>query len=140
MGIKLKKKGNMKAMTGEKPKSISIFWLCAAVKRVADDAQDYAHMDSSTQVWVKAARKDAAVALARRQLAAEGWQLNKVYMASKVTPGFARMGSMVDPPAFTEEEADEWTEQYHVAAAEGFSCLFIFWDKAEPRKPERGHR
>jgi len=53
----------------------------------------------------------------------------KIHILAKVDPGFARIGSMMDPPAFTEEEADEWTEHYAVAEDEGYTFAFNHYHK-----------
>jgi hypothetical protein len=125
-----------RAAAGEKPKALLMFFLMAPVKRAAIDAKDYAQLNWSVEVWVKATRKDAAVALAKRTLDADGWEMKNPRLVTEVTPGFARIGSMMDPPAFSEDEADEWTEQYFVADVQGFACSFTHC--AEPkRKPVR---
>jgi hypothetical protein len=118
----------------ETRKSTEIFWLVAGAKRVARDAHDYAHMDSVVQVWIKAGRKDAAMAFAKRQLVAHGWQLKKVILMTKVDAGFARIGSLMDPPVFTDDEADEWTERYYVADADGICCLFEHSDREQLKR------
>ena len=124
-------KNKVRTKTRGRVKSTSIFWLPAAIKRVANDAHDYAVMDSAIQVWIKAFTKDNAIALTKQRLVVEGWQLKKVYLVTKVDPGFARIISMMDPLAFSDDEADKWTEQYWIAEAEGFSCSFAHSGKAK---------
>ncbi|MEI8194461.1 MAG: hypothetical protein WCI73_00985 [Phycisphaerae bacterium] len=100
----------------------AIYYLIAGLRCMGREAKANAKLESSIEVWVKAGRIDAAIAMARRRLAAEGWQLKKIQVASKVCAGFARIGSMIDPPIYSEKEADEWTDQYRIAEAKGFAC------------------
>jgi hypothetical protein len=108
-----------------------VFWLAAAVRAVGSNGHDYERLDTHVQAWVKAATKRAAVAVVKEQLTAEGWRLKQVFVADKVTPGFARLGSLLDPPLFSDDEADQWTENYRIAQVEGFSCWFAHYGKAK---------
>jgi hypothetical protein len=102
-------------------KATSVYYLCGDVKCVTSEAQEYAHLKTSVEIWISAARKDSAARLARRQLEIEGWRFKKLTINTKVPPGFARIGSMMDPPVFSDEEADEWNEQYRLAEVKGFA-------------------
>ncbi len=116
----------------------SIYYIMAALKRKENEPKDNAHMDSSTEIWIRAKQKPAAVASARRKLAAQGWRIKKINVAAKVTPGFARIGAMMDPPVYTEEEADEWTEQYRIAETHDFSCVITHFKAAHPHRSAAG--
>ena len=127
---RMKQSKAKKAPSGKYPKSIPIFYLLAGLQRVGREAEDYAHMCSSIQAWIKATGKDAATESIKRRLSAEEWRLRKPLLLSRVDAGFARLGSLMEPPVFSDEEADEWTQQYRIAEVEGFSCLISHSDKA----------
>jgi hypothetical protein len=124
----------------KKPKTVTwvhtdatIYWMLASVKRVDEEAQYYADSDSIVEAWIRAKRKPAATAFAKRSLAADGWQIKEIQSLQKVAVSLARLGSMVDPPIFSEEEADEWAEQYRIAETDGFSYTTGHWLKRKPR-------
>ena len=125
-----KKMRKSAAVPRPKTRPLSVYYIMAALKRKVNDAKDYAHMDRSTEIWIRAKQKRAAVLSARSKLAAQGWRLKKINVAAKVPPGFARIGAMVDPPVYTEEEADEWTERYRIAETHGFSCVITHFNAA----------
>ena len=118
------------------PKTAPIFFAVAAVQRTADDAADYARFDSSAEIWIKAKTKDEARASIRQQLADGGWRLSRFRILDEVTAGFARIGAMLEPTVYSEDEADEWTKQYWAAEAEGFSCAIVHFTKEAPRRPK----
>lgn len=119
-------------MKKSKQKPMPVFYLGADIRR-STKGPDYAKLHSCVEAWMKAPSEDEALESVTHQLLTEGWRITKVHCLVSVSPGFARIGAMVDPPVFSEEEADEWTEQYEIADAEG--CAFIF--KHYPKKPRK---
>ena len=115
-------------MRKSKKISEAMYYLGAEVRRSRRDP-DYAELNTTVEAWIKATSEDQAREFSIQQLLSDGWRVTKIHVLAKVDPGFARIGSMMDPPAFTEEEADEWTEHYEVAESEGYTFAFSHYHK-----------
>lgn len=115
-------------MEKTKQKQMPIFYLYANVSRSIQES-DYAKLQSCVEAWMKATSEDKALELVTDRLLAEGWRITKRHGMVRGFPCLATIGAMLDPPIFSEEEADEWLEQYQVAEAEGFSCIFKHYPK-----------
>lgn len=124
-----------------KKKPEDVYYLGAEVRRTRRDDVDYADYDTHVEAWLKASSEDEARDLSASQLLSEGWSMKKIHILAKVDPGFARIGSMLDPPIFSDEEADAWTEQYWIADAEGCAYAYSHFDKKRKTamQPEKKH-
>ena len=111
-----------------------IYWILADIKNVSAEAKDYAGMHSTIELWIKEKSRARATAFAKRWLGEDEWQFKKNFLITEVTPGFARLGAMSNPPVFSNDEADEWLEHFRVADTEGIDYAFAHYPKSKPKR------
>jgi hypothetical protein len=112
----------------------TIYWVFGDIKNTGVYAADYANFDSAVQLWIKAKRKSTAIALAKRWLKEDDWQLIGSLSATKADAGLARLASMLDPTLLSDEEADEWVEHFRIADTQGLDYEFGHYVKSKRKR------
>jgi hypothetical protein len=115
--------GRSKAETRVIP-TYKMYYIFSEIKNVGTDAPNYKTFYSTIDLWIKARTETLALALAKRWMADAEWEFKSRFLITEVERGFARFGSLIDPLAFSDEEADEWEEHYDVANTDGIDYAF----------------